>query len=168
MSGGLNHVVLMGRLTRDPEIKYTQSGKMIAEFSLAINRTYERDSDADFIGCVAWEKTAELVSKYLFKGNQVALEGSLRQDRWKTDDGKNRSKTKVTVSRIHFIASKGGEESNQEGRETTGKTSKETTDKYVEELDKRIGEDPEQVEEQKQQEEAPTPMSELDDDEIPF
>ena len=76
----MNHFVGIGRLTRDPEVRYTQSGKACARFTLAIDRRKSSDgnSQADFISCVAWEKTAEVISQYTGKGRKIAVDGRIQ------------------------------------------------------------------------------------------
>ena len=100
----MNSVSLIGRLTADPETRYFESGKVVAKFSIAVNRTKD---EADFFEIEAWEKTAEVVSQYCKKGSQVGISGSLVQERWKdkTTDT-NRSKVVVRCSRLELLGSK--------------------------------------------------------------
>ena len=81
MAKGINQVILMGRLTRDPEQRTTSTGKTIASFSIAVDRAGQDDS-ADFFDVTAWEKLGELVVQYLAKGRRVLVQGRLRQDTW--------------------------------------------------------------------------------------
>ena len=88
----LNKVILMGRLTRDPELKSTPQGVSTCSFSIAVDRNFVRQGEerkADFINCVAWRQTAEFIPRYFKKGNMVALEGSIQTHSW-DDDGKKR------------------------------------------------------------------------------
>lgn len=101
---GMNFVVLVGRLTSDPELKYTQDGKAFAKFSIAVARTYNRD-EADFINCTAWGKTAEVAGEYLRKGSMVGVQGSLRVSRYE-QDGQKRSRTEVQINTLEFLDSK--------------------------------------------------------------
>ena len=92
MSWDVNHVVLIGRLTRDPELTYTQSGSAVCRFSIAVNRTSgtrgeNQEESTSFFNIVAWNKTAEICKEYLNKGKQVAVDGRLQQRRWTATDG---------------------------------------------------------------------------------
>lgn len=103
----LNKVILMGRLTRDPELRSTPQGVSTCSFSLAVERNFKNGEErkTDFINCVAWRQTAEFVSKYFKKGNMVALEGSIQTRSW-DDDGKKRYATDVVVGQVYFAESK--------------------------------------------------------------
>ena len=105
-----NKVFLGGRLTSDPEIKQTPGGKMVCQFSVAVNRK-GKDQPTDFINCVAWEKSAELLSKYFRKGSSICVVGELQVRQWKDKDGGNRYATEVRVSEINFVDSKNDNES---------------------------------------------------------
>lgn len=103
----MNRVFLAGNLTRDPEIRYTQAGKAIADLNLAINRRYKTASgelkeDTCFVNIVAWERQAELAGEYLRKGSAVLVEGSLRLDQWEAN-GEKRSRLRVVADRIQFL-----------------------------------------------------------------
>lgn len=105
----LNKVILMGRFTRDPELRSTPQGVSTCSFSLAVGRNFARDGEerkADFINCVAWRQTAEFISKYFKKGNMIALEGSIQTRTWDDQDGKKRYATEVIVSDVYFAESK--------------------------------------------------------------
>jgi len=97
----LNNVVLIGRLTADPELRYTPNGNAVSNFSLAVNRY--KDNEADFFDIACWQKTAEAVAENLEKGRLVAVSGELRQERWVADDGQNRSKVKVNAQQVKFL-----------------------------------------------------------------
>ena len=99
----MNHFVGIGRLTRDPEVRYTQSGKACAKFTLAIDRRKSSDGNqqTDFISCVAWEKTAEVISQYVSKGRKIAVEGRI-QTRSYEKDGTKRYVTEVVVGSMEF------------------------------------------------------------------
>lgn len=102
----LNQVTLMGRLTRDPELKYTSANKPVTSFRLAVDRDYKGDNAADFITCVAWDKTAEMVSRYYRKGERMVVNGRIQTRNWVDSDGSNRSATEVVVDRAYFVESK--------------------------------------------------------------
>lgn len=106
----MNHWVGIGRLTRDPEVRYTQSGKACARFTLAIDRRKSADGNqqADFIPCVAWEKTAEVISQYTGKGRKIAVEGRIQTRSYDAKDGTKRYATEVVVQSMEFCDSKGG------------------------------------------------------------
>ena len=99
----------IGRLTRDPEVWYTQSGKAYASFTLAIDRrkSGEGNPQADFISCVAWEKTAEVISQYCTKGKKIAVEGRIQTRSYDANDGTKRYVTEVVVQSMEFCDSKG-------------------------------------------------------------
>ena len=101
----LNHITIMGRLTRDPELRYTQSQTPVASFTLAVDRDFgSRDGgekQTDFIDCVAWRQTAEFVSKYFMKGSMAVVSGRLQIRDWTDRDGKRRS-AEVVVDNMYF------------------------------------------------------------------
>jgi len=103
-----NRIVLVGNLTRDPELSYTPSQTAVCNFGLAVNRKWKKSdggegSEVCFIDCTAWSKTAEVITKYLTKGAPVLVEGRLQQDNWETQDGTKRSKHKVLVDSFQFV-----------------------------------------------------------------
>ena len=105
----MNTWVGIGRLVRDPEVRYTQSGKAIASFTLAIDRRRSGDGNqqADFIQCVAWEKIAEIISQYCTKGKKIAVEGRIQTRSYEANDGTKRYVTEVVVQSMEFCGSKG-------------------------------------------------------------
>ena len=112
MAKGINQVILMGRLTRDPEMRTTTSGKNVCSFSLAVDRQGQ-DDQADFFNVTAWEKTGELVNKYLSKGRRCLIQGRLRQDSWEDKEtGKKRSRVEVTAFDVTFLDGPDGSSSN--------------------------------------------------------
>ena len=105
----LNKVILIGRFTRDPELRSTPQGTSTCSFSLAVDRNYQSaggERQTDFINCVAWRQTAEFISKYFQKGNLICVEGSIQTRSWKDNDGNNRYATDVVVDRTYFVESK--------------------------------------------------------------
>lgn len=105
----MNKVELMGRLTKDPEIRYTQtSNTPVANFTLAVNRRWKKDTErqADFINIVAWNKTAEFVSKYFQKGLQVIVIGRMENDSYENSKGEKVYKTNVIAEEVFFAESK--------------------------------------------------------------
>ena len=105
----MNKAILLGRLTKAPEIKYTQSGKAVASFTLAVDRrkSANGDSQADFISCVAWEKTAETIGSYCGRGQQIAVEGRIQSRIYDAQDGSKRYVTEVVVQSMEFCGKKG-------------------------------------------------------------
>ena len=111
-----NKVLLMGNLTRDPELKRTSSDMAVAQLSIAVNRQYkdrngEQVKETTYVDCEAWGRTAEVMSQYLGKGKPVFVEGRLKLDQWQDKDGNNRSKLKMVVEKFEFIDSKGNQTS---------------------------------------------------------
>ena len=106
----MNHVVLMGRLARDPELRHTQSGLPVASFTVAVNRRFSNkdtnERQADFIDCVAWRGTAEFISKYFAKGAMIAVQGHLQVREWQDKDNNRRWSTEVIVEQAYFTGSK--------------------------------------------------------------
>ena len=102
----LNHITIMGRLTRDPELRYTQSQTPVASFTLAVDRDFgSRDGgekQTDFIDCVAWRQTAEFVSKYFQKGSMAVVSGRLQIRDWTDRDGGKRRSAEVVVDNMYF------------------------------------------------------------------
>jgi len=111
MAGDINHVVLVGRVTRDAELRYTASGSALCNFSVAVNRRVKKGDqwtdEASFFDLTLWEKQAENLNKYLVKGTQVAVQGELRQDRWEKD-GQKFSKIQVFVNNLQLLGSARG------------------------------------------------------------
>lgn len=110
----LNHIVIMGRLVRDPELRRTQSGTSVCSFTLACDRDFKsKDSgekETDFIDCVAWRSTAEFVSKYFAKGRMMAAEGRLQLRDWVDREQNKRRNAEIQVSSAYFADSKSKEQ----------------------------------------------------------
>ena len=111
MAGDLNRVTIIGRLTRDPELKYIQSGSAVANFSIANNRIYntnngERKEDVSYFDCITWGKLGETVAEYMQKGRRIAVEGRLQQRRWEDQEGNKKSKIEIVADNIQFLDSK--------------------------------------------------------------
>lgn len=99
-----NKVIIMGNLTKDPEMRLTQNGTHVANFSLAVNSRYGEKEEVSFFDVVAFGKTAELIETYMKKGNPLLVEGTLRQNRWE-DHGSKRSRVEIMASKISFVGS---------------------------------------------------------------
>ena len=102
----LNHIAIMGRLTRDPELRRTGSGLAVASFTVAVDRDFGKnengEKETDFIDCVAWRNTAEFVSKYASKGRMVAVSGRLQIRSWTDKDGNKRRTAEVVADNVYF------------------------------------------------------------------
>lgn len=106
----INRTVLVGRLTRDPELRYTQSGIAVANFTLACDRPFtgqDGKKEADFIQCVVWRKQAENVAQYLKKGSLAGVEGRLEVSSYDDSDGKRQYRTNVVADSVKFLSTKG-------------------------------------------------------------
>lgn len=108
----INNVVLVGRITRDLELRTTTNQKSVCEFTIAVNRV--GSEAADFITCVVWEKQAENLVKYQKKGSLIAVSGSIRVDNYKTEQGETRYKTYVLANNIAYLSTKSSEETSKE------------------------------------------------------
>ena len=106
----LNHIVIMGRLTRDPELRRTGNGTAVTSFTLAVDRDFANkqsgEKETDFIDCVAWRQTGEFVSKYFSKGRMAVVEGRLQIRNWTDDKGNNRRSAEIVVENVYFGDSK--------------------------------------------------------------
>lgn len=103
---GLNQVVLIGNLTRDPELRYTPDGTPVASFTIAVNRPFvnrQGEREADFVPIVVWRKRAETCSEYLMKGSQVAIQGRLQVRNYEDKDGIRKWVTEVIAGRVDFL-----------------------------------------------------------------
>lgn len=136
MAKSINQVILMGRLTRDPEMRTTTTGKTIASFSLAVDRGGQ-DDQADFFDITAWEKLGELVNQYLSKGRRCLVQGRLRQDSWDDKEtGKKRSKVEVVATDVTFLDGPSGDNGGNAPSQTQNKpTAKKSDDVVIEDID---------------------------------
>ena len=111
----LNHITIMGRLTRDPELRRTGSGTAVASFSLAVDRDYKPEGgerECDFIDCVAWRGTGEFVSKYFSKGSMAVVSGRLQVRSWTDKDGNKRRSAEVVADNVYFGGYRAGTDRN--------------------------------------------------------
>lgn len=104
----LNKVVLIGRLTADPELKHTPADIAVANFTLAVDRSFKKDGEkvTDFIDCVAWRGTAEFMARFIQKGRMIAVSGALQVRTWEDKDGKKRKAVEVVADEVFFADSK--------------------------------------------------------------
>ena len=114
----LNHIVIMGRLTRDPELRYTQSNTPVASFTVAVDRDFcGRDGgekQTDFIDCSAWRQTGEFVSKYFRKGSMIVVSGRLQSRKWQDRDGNNRTSWEISADNVYFGESRRRDEDSRD------------------------------------------------------
>ena len=111
----MNKAILIGRLTRDPELRATPAGRNVCQFSIAVNRTFTNangDREADFINCVVWDKQAENLVKYQKKGNQIAVDGRIQTRNYDDKDGKRVYVTEILANSISFLDSRGASTGN--------------------------------------------------------
>ncbi len=120
----LNHIVIMGRLTRDPELRTTQTGVNVASFTVAVDRDFGgRDGgerQTDFIDCVAWRQTGEFVSKYFQKGSLIVVSGRLQSRKWQDREGQNRTNWEISADNVYFGGSKRDSENNNFNQQPYG------------------------------------------------
>lgn len=110
MGMNTNVIMVIGRLVAEIELKFTSGGKALTEFSLAVG---EYKDDVSFFNVTAWDKVAENMDKYTYKGQLLCVMGSLKQNRWKTDDGSNRSKTFINARTVEFLSYKDSDNNQQ-------------------------------------------------------
>ena len=123
----LNHIVLMGRLVKDPDLRYTQSQVPVASFTVAVDRDFGgRDGgerQTDFIDCVAWRQTGEFVSKYFQKGRMIVVSGRLQSRKWQDREGNNRTSWEVSADNVYFGDSKRDSDSGSYSQNSYGSQS---------------------------------------------
>jgi len=135
MAKSINQVILMGRLTRDPEQRSTSTGKTIANFSIAVDRGGQDDA-ADFFDITAWEKLGELVMQYLSKGRRVLVQGRLRQDSWDDKEtGKKRSRVEVTATDVTFLDGPNGDGGSAAPAAAPKTAAKKSDDVVIDDID---------------------------------
>lgn len=122
----MNSVILMGRLTADPELKHTNNDTAVTSFSIAVDRPMSKEKTADFINITAWRKTAEFIAKYFRKGSMIAIQGSLQTRRYEDKDGNKRTIYEVVANNVEFCGGK-----NENGNTSAGRSS--ATNKPVDE-----------------------------------
>lgn len=135
MARSINQVILMGRLTRDPEQRSTSTGKNIASFSIAVDRAGQDDA-ADFFDVTAWEKLGDLVMQYLAKGRRVLVQGRLRQDSWDDKEtGKRRTRVEVVATDVTFLDGPNGGEGAPAGGSSSQSARPASKDVVIEDID---------------------------------
>ncbi|MGE7131187.1 single-stranded DNA-binding protein [Lysinibacillus xylanilyticus] len=126
----INRVVLVGRLTKDPELRYAPNGVATCRFTVAVNRTFQNqqgDREADFINCVAWRKQAENLANFQRKGNLIGVEGRIQTGSYEGQDGKRIYTTDVVADSIQFLEPNRGSESTQNGSNVRSDTNRGAT-----------------------------------------
>jgi len=115
VAGSFNKIILVGNLTRDPEIRYIGSGAAVTKFTLAVNRRSKQGEETDFIDCVAWEKLAETCNTYLKKGSSCLVEGRLSIRSYETKEGEKRKATEVVLNTMQMLDRPGNRSSGEGG-----------------------------------------------------
>ena len=129
----MNKVILMGRLTKDPDIRYTQDGAAVARYTLAVDRRYQREGEqkADFISCTAFGRGAEFAEKYLKKGTKIVAAGRIQTGSYTNRDGQKVYTTDVIVEEQEFAESKKAQQENEDQRQENGDRQQETEDGFM-------------------------------------
>ena len=127
-----NRVILIGNLTRDPEVRYTPQGTSVCNFGIAVNRKFKQGDEAKeevtFINIVVFGKQADSCGKYLNKGSSVLVEGRLKENRWETEEGQKRSRHEVVAQSVRFLSRKQGDANTSSSGQGEGLPPEETTD----------------------------------------
>lgn len=135
MAGDMNHWSGVGRLTKDPDLRSTQTGSSVANFSIAVNYIYsasgEKKETTSFFNCVAWGKPGEAIAQYCKKGHRIGIEGRLQQRTWDDPNGNKRSTVEVVVEKFQFLQAKQGGASDTPPEQSPG-TGPDTGESYVE------------------------------------
>jgi single-strand DNA-binding protein len=139
MARSVNQVILMGNLTRDPELRQTPSGQTVCNFGIALNRAYKNQAGewqeaTDFVNCVAWGPLGERIGQYLHKGSRALVQGTLRSSSWE-QDGQKRSKLEVWANDVTFLDGRSdGEGGGSPAPRSTGSSSSKKKDEVVEDI----------------------------------
>lgn len=125
MASDINRVILIGRLTRDPELKSTNNGTYFCRFSLASNHSIKKsdgsyEDKAGFFDCIAWGKSAEVLNKYTEKGKRICVEGNLRWSSWENNEGKKQSKVEINVEGFQFLEPRNSGDGQGTGQDQSG------------------------------------------------
>ncbi len=115
----MNKCVLIGRLTKDLDLRYTQSGTAVAQFTLAVDRQFSKEKETDFIPCIVWGKTAENCANYIGKGSLVAVEGRIQVRTYEAKDGGKRWVTEVIAEQVRFLDRRGQGQEQQQGQDVS-------------------------------------------------
>ncbi|QUH25390.1 single-stranded DNA-binding protein [Serpentinicella alkaliphila] len=124
----MNSVILIGRLVKDPELRFTANGKSVATFSVAVNRAYSKTNEADFFNVVVWGKPAENCANYLSKGKLVGLQGEIQNRSYEAKSGDKRYITEIVASRVEFL--EWGSKNEQSSRNTFGSNNSSSSNDF--------------------------------------
>lgn len=129
----LNRVVLVGRLTKDPDLRYTPNGVAVANFTLAVNRPFSNQSgekEADFINCVVWRKPAENLANYMSKGSLVGVDGRVQTRSFDNQEGNRVYVTEIVADSVQLLETKGGQSGNQGNGRSSNNSSQSSNSEY--------------------------------------
>jgi single-strand DNA-binding protein len=138
VAGNFNKIILVGRLTRDPEIKYTPQGTQLAKFGLAVSRAMSKNGETDFFNIVAWQKLAEICGQYLKKGKLVLIEGEVQTRSYETQDGQKRTAFEIVARNMQMLGSRNEEGgASYQGSESSApsKKSQDVEELSIDEID---------------------------------
>ena len=139
MAKGFNKVILMGNLTRDVEVRTTASGQSVANFSLAVSRSWRgqdgQQQDTSFINCVAWGKVGDIIAQYVHKGSPLLVSGRLDQRSYQDKDGNKRSAVEVVVEDFNFVGSGRSDNSSPSAPSSNQSTNSKSQDVVIEDID---------------------------------
>src|SRR5690625_4328167 len=145
----INRVVLVGRLTRDPDLRYTNNGTAVANFTIACNKPFKKDGEdqqADFINCVIWRKPAESLANYMSKGSLIGVEGSIQTRNYEGTDGKRVYVTEVLAASVQFLESKSKSENqeprNQQSNQSSYQSSNQSSNQQTQQTNAQDSLDP--------------------------
>ena len=146
MARSVNQVIMMGNLTRDPELRQTPSGQTVCNFGVALNRAYKGQNGdwqeaTDFVNCVAWGPLGERIGQYVHKGSRVLVQGSLRSSSWE-QDGQKRSKLEVWANDVTFLDGRGEGGNGGDGAPAPSASSSSSSSKKKDEVVEDIGDEP--------------------------
>lgn len=134
----LNRVVLVGRLVKDPDLRYTSSGVAVANFTIAVNRPFSNqqgDREADFINAVIWRKPAENLANYMSKGSMIGIDGRIQTRNFEGQDGKTVYVTEVVADSVQFLETKGNNENKQQNNQPSNQSNEDSFKNNAEPID---------------------------------
>lgn len=164
----MNRVVLVGRLTRDPELRYTPNGAAVANFNIAVSRPFKNqqgEQEADFINCVVWRKAAENLANYMKKGNMIGVDGRVQTRNYEGQDGKRVYVTEVVADNIQFLESKGGGQGGQGANQQNQQTQQAQQQPQYQQPQNQQNQ---QNQQPQQNNYDPNPGVDISDDDLPF
>lgn len=141
----INRVVLVGRLTKDPDLRYTNNGTAVANFTIACNKPFKKDGEeqrADFINCVIWRKPAESLANYMSKGSLIGLEGSIQTRSYDGTDGKRVYVTEVLAASVQFLESKNKSQNQQSNHQPSYQSINQSSNQQTQQTNAQNNLDP--------------------------